>query len=815
VRDPPTGTVTFLFSDIEGSTRLLNELGERYADLLAEHHRRMRAAFVPRGGVEVDTQGDAFFVAFNRPRAAAESASAAQEALGEIGLRVRMGIHTGQPLLTETGYVGMDVHRAARIMSAGHGGQVIVSNETQLLVNSDIGLTDLGLHRLKDLTEPQRLWQLGDGEFPPLKTLYQTNLPVQPTPLVGREAELAEVLRLLQDARLVTLTGAGGSGKTRLALQAAAEVVEDYKDGVWWVSLAALRDPELVEPTIAQTVGAKDRLAEHLRTQETLLLIDNLEQVVDAAPRLAALLAEAPHLRVLVTSRERLAVAAEREYALPTMIATEAVALFSVRAQQVKPDFEPDDAVADICRRLDGLPLAIELAAARASVLTPEQILERLSQSLDLLTTGARDAPERHQTLRATIEWSFELLAEEERQLFARLAVFAGGCTLEAAEEVAGADVDTLQSLVEKSLLRFSGERYWMLETIREYASERLKASDVPEEQRRLHAEWFTNFVERELGHVGDETLQEPSIAVVADDLDNIRTALTWCWANDRDDLGLRLGASATLCWCRRGHFNDADAWLDQAAPRIPTAAPELQLDALKAAVMIEFWVHGDVEDANRYQERALALAEELDARRDFLWLTHARAITLWETGDFDTAIRLLERNLASYRELADRHGEALELHHLGEFHRDAGNHDRAAEFLGAAVAVYRGLSDRVEELSQTLHGLGDLALDRDDLKAAARFYRESLEIAQEPRGSTACLAGLATVLARQGRTRDAATLWGAVRGAEERLGFHSFEARFPRYERHLETLRGTREWTAGRDLALDDAVSLAQRYVN
>jgi class 3 adenylate cyclase len=260
----PTGTVTFLFTDIEGSTRLLDELGDRYAEVLAEHHRVMRGAFEAYGGVEVDTQGDSFFVAFARGSDAVSAAAAAQEALAAGPVKVRMGVHTGEPALTEEGYVGMDVHRAARVMAAGHGGQVLISSATRDLLDDRFRLRELGAHRLKDLSAPQHLFQLGDGDFPPLKTLHQTNLPVQPAPLVGREAELAVVLALVQESRLVTLTGAGGSGKTRLALQAAAELVDDFEDGVWWVSLAALRETELVEPTIAQVVGANDGVVDHL-----------------------------------------------------------------------------------------------------------------------------------------------------------------------------------------------------------------------------------------------------------------------------------------------------------------------------------------------------------------------------------------------------------------------------------------------------------------------------------------------------------------------------------------------------------------------
>ena len=369
-----------------------------------------------------------------------------------------MGVHTGTPHVGEEGYVGVDVHRAARIAACGHGGQVLVSASTASLVGTG-GLRDLGEHRLKDLSAPERIYQLGDGDFPPLKSLHRTNLPVPSTPFLGRERELREVQELVSraDVRLLTLTGPGGSGKTRLGLQAAADASERYPGGVFWVPLAPLRDPALVLETAGQAVGARDGLAEHIGDAAVLLLFDNFEHLTEAAADLAGLLGDCPRLDLLVTSREPLHVSGEQEYPVPTLAPEEGVDFFLARARAVKPDFEGDGAVEEICRRLDDLPLALELAAARVKALSPAQILERLEQRLPLLTGGARDAPERQRTLRATIEWSYDLLTDEEKYRFARLAVFRGGCTIEAAEEVVGASLDILQSLVDKSLLRHCG----------------------------------------------------------------------------------------------------------------------------------------------------------------------------------------------------------------------------------------------------------------------------------------------------------------------------------------------------------------------
>ena len=459
----PTGTVTFLFSDVEGSTRLLEELGsERYAAELYLHRERVRRAIAAHGGYEVGTEGDSFFIAFARASEALSAASEVQAALVGGPIRVRVGIHTGEPLLVSGNYVGLDVHKAARICAAAHGGQVLVSLATRELVPN--GLRELGEYRLKDLTAPERLFQFGAGDFPPLRTLRPTNLPVQPGPLFGRREELVELLALARRSRLVTLTGPGGSGKTRLALELTGELSDHYRDGAWWVSLAAVSDPGLVLPTIAQTLGARDGLREHLAGKRVLLLLDNLEQVLDAAPLIADLLGCLPDLSAIATSRERLAVSFEQEYPVPPLDETAAEELFVARARQLDPGFKPDQTVSELCGRLDRLPLALELASSRVKVMTTAQILSRIERRLDLLTAGRRDAPARQATMRAAIEWSFELLSEPEQALFRGLGVFAGSFELEAAQAVCSTDLDGLQSLTDKSLLRRGADgRFFLL----------------------------------------------------------------------------------------------------------------------------------------------------------------------------------------------------------------------------------------------------------------------------------------------------------------------------------------------------------------
>jgi predicted ATPase/class 3 adenylate cyclase len=528
----PAGTITLLFADIERSTALLQELGpERYGDALAEYRHVLREEVAAREGVEVGTEGDGFFAAFPSARQALAGAMAAQDALARSNLSVRMGLHTGEPLVVDRQYSGIDVHRAARIAAAGHGGQVLLSQTTLELLEDAVVVRSLGRHRLKDLGEPVELYQLGDTAFPPLRSLDSTNLPTQATPLIGRDRELAEAGRLLRAHRLVTLTGPGGSGKTRLALQLAADAVDDFPDRVVWVPLQSVRDAELVQPTVARALGRG--------TEDTLLVLDNFEQVLAAAPRVADLLAQFPKLRLLVTSREALRIGGEREYPVAPLHELEAVALFSERATAAKPDFVEDEAVVEICRRLDCLPLALELAAARVKALSTEQLLGRLDRRLPLLTGGPRDAPERQQTLRATIAWSYELLTADEQRAFARLAVFAGGCTLDAAEEVCETAFDTVAALIDKSLLYREDDRYYMLETIGEFALERLEEDGELDEVRRKHAE---HYLER--ARAVERLIRSPQAARAVDELErdhgNLRAALGWL-SDETSDQPLRL----------------------------------------------------------------------------------------------------------------------------------------------------------------------------------------------------------------------------------------------------------------------------------
>ena len=594
---PPSGTVTLLFSDIEGSTKLLQRTGDAYAELLAEHRRLLQEAFARHRGFEMDNEGDAFFVAFESANDAAAAAAEAQRALAEHNwpdggeIRVRIGLHTGEPRPVDGRYVGLDVHAGARIMSAGHGGQVLVSESTRALLDERFQLRDLGAHRLKDLPGTQQLYQLQvvgqPAEFPPLKTLDHrpTNLPLEPNAFIGRTRELKEAWSLLTraDARLLTLTGTGGTGKTRLALRIAAGAVEHFPNGVFFVSLAPVRDWEQVVPSIAQTLGLREQpgesvletLTEYLRDRRMLLLLDNFEQVLPAAPALSGLLATSPGLNLLVTSRTPVRLSGERTYTVPPLEQTESVNLFLERAQAVG-DFSITDAnaqdVAEICERLDGLPLAIELAAARVRALPPAALLRRLDDRLKLLTGGAHDLDERQRTLRATIEWSYDLLPDAERALFAQLGVFVGGCRPEAAEALCHAELDILdglQSLVENSLLRRKtdqdGEpRFWMLETIRDYACEVLEAEGDPEEAHRRHAEYFAEAAERL--DVESRTGDHAAILARLDaERGNLRAALDWARDQEDGELLVRLATALWGFWAARGYVTEGRVALEEA----------------------------------------------------------------------------------------------------------------------------------------------------------------------------------------------------------------------------------------------------------
>jgi predicted ATPase/class 3 adenylate cyclase len=747
----PSGTVTLVFTDVESSTRLLHDLGrEAYLGALDEQRRIVRAACALHDGYEVDTAGDGFFYAFASAGEAVLAVEEAMAALERSTIRIRVGIHTGAPGLDPPKYVGEEVHKAARIMGAGHGGQVLLSQATRGLVEGR-DVRDLGDQRLKDFDEPVRLFQLGAGEFPPLKTVSNTNLPVPASSFVGRERELAEVSSLLRNGggRLVTLAGPGGSGKTRLAIEAAAEVVGDYPDGVFWVGLAPLRDPALVVDTVGQALGTRAALAEQIGSRTLLVVLDNFEHLIDAATELSALMAACHNLRLLVTSRELLRLQGEVEYQVPPLAQTEAEELFCARSR-----LDRDDEIADLCRHLDDLPLAVELAAARTAVLSPAEIRDRLSQRLDLFK-GGRDADPRQQTLRATIEWSYELLGEPERELFARLSVFAGGCTFDAAEEIVGADVDTLQSLVDKSLVRRTGGRFWMLETIGELARERLANSDEAEDVGRRHAKWFLALAERAEPFL--KGAEQPAwLQRLEGDHDNLREALDWFFDHDEPALAARLAGTLWLFWYMHGHVTEARRWLRRAIDVCPDEPSEPRAKVLDGAGYLAN-EQGDREEAIGLIEASLSDAKEVGAISAAA-IAAAHSCAVLNLSDPRAAVAVGEEAVALARRAGDDYVLAVALNNLAGTSTSLGESERATAYFEESLMLRRRIGD-VSRIALSLCNVASMAFLRNDIDRAVALWGEALEIATsigDKRHICFAHSGLAWVAYREGRWEEA-----------------------------------------------------------
>jgi predicted ATPase/class 3 adenylate cyclase len=814
----PSGTVTFLFTDIEGSTRLLRERGDAYADLLAEHRRLIRKACTRHGGVEVDTQGDAFFVAFPKAADAVNAALAAQESLAAGEIRVRMGIHTGEPVVTDGDYVGMDVHRAARIAASAHGGQVVVSETTRRLLEAGTSVRDLGEHRLKDLTSAERLFQIGEGDFPPLRSLDTTNLPVVSTPLVGREQELEELIAGLSNGtRLITVTGPGGTGKTRLALQVAAELVGTFSDGVFWVPLAGLTDPELLASEVAQTVGAPDDLMGFLRGRELLLLLDNFEHLLDAAPLVSSILATSDRVRALVTSRAPLRLGGEREYRLEPLPPKQAAALFAARARAVGREVASDDAtVEEICRRLDGLPLAIELAAARTRLLAPDRLLERLDSALAILTGGARDAPERQRTLRATIEWSYDLLDTSARELFARLSVFSGTFPLEAAEEVCGAELDDLAALVDYSLLKPIGDdRFYMLETIGEYSLEKLRAGSEEDELRRRHATFFSALAEDAYRHRFSAEVEWS--ARLDGDHDDLRAALDWLSDNDLDG-ALQLAGGLGWFWLSRGLVVEGCSRLSA------TLAASNTTGRVRARAVMSYGAllarSGDAAAGIAELDAAVAMWRELGDLDELATALDSLGWPLvYNTADNARSLEAFEQALELRRQLGDEAGATRALVGIAQVLVAMGETARAEAI--SSDLLERAAGDlRTEHFAY--HFLADCALIRGEPEEAGARYRQSLRAAL-PLGdvveTSLEVQGVAMAEAGIGNARLAILLAASVEALWESLGVSVSVAFWDALlERYLAPARASlgEDYedvrAEGRALAFEDAVALGLR---
>jgi predicted ATPase/class 3 adenylate cyclase len=776
----PSGTVAFLFTDVEGSTALWERDRAAMATAIEHHFALLREATAAQDGVLFKTIGDAIQAAFPTVPKAVTAAIDAQIALrradwGDLGhLRVRMAIHAGEGTPRDGDYLSPALNRLSRVLATGYGEQILLTDTARTLATTlpvGYALQDLGQHRLRDLLEAERIFQLcGPGlpaEFPSLKGLDRqpNNLPAQPTALIGREDELAALREMLAtpDARLITLTGPGGTGKTRLALQAAAESLDAFPDGVWFVPLASISDPALVPEAIATALGVRQapgeqvlsRLTEHLRSRQTLLVLDNLEQVLDAAPMIGQLIDEAPRIVILATSREPLRLRAERELPIPPLplpsltprlspeqaLASPAVRLFVERAQAVKPGFALElsnlaDVVA-ISRRLDGLPLAIELAAARVRILTPSTLLARLDQRMAILTGGARDLPARQQTLRATIAWSYDLLDPTERALFARLGVFAGGCSLETAEAICGAAggleiglFDGIASLVQKSLLRQEegpgGEaRFTMFQTIQEFARERLNELPEAPALRQAHADAFLALAEVA---DGDDSADEVELLNRLEaDHANLRQAISFYEQQGDAGLGqrVRLAVHLAYFWWLRGHFSEGRGILERALATpgdIPSADRAAALSG--AAFLAE--AQGDLERAQALHEEGLSLYEKLGDLKGVAGALGGLGTIARQRGDLDTARSRHQDALEAWRRAGDAAGAAGALLDLGLTRQLEGDYAGAEPELLEGLDLFRQAGDLSGE-AHALNRLGFLAMAMGNLPTAIERFSESL----------------------------------------------------------------------------------------
>ncbi len=776
--------MTLLFTDVEGSTRLLGELGEaRYADALNDHRRVLRQAIAEHAGIEVDTQGDAIFAAFPTAMGAAAAARRAQGVFASGPIRVRMGIHTGTPLRTAEGYVGVDLHRAARIAAAGHGGQVLISSTTRtILEESGTAMLDLGEHRLKDLAGTQRLFQLGDQPFPLLRSLSPSTVPEAPGIFVGRDAELRELGEVLRDpaVRLLTLVGPGGIGKTRLALRAAAEAAGSFPDGRWWVPLASTTEVGEAVRAIGQELGLgadapPDAIASHLATRRALVLIDNSEHLLpDLAEALATLMPQAGGSTLLVTSREPLGLAAERLMRVPVMTQTDAEDLLLSRAIALGVTVAPSQALSTLAERLDRLPLALSLAASRLPVLSVDQILERLSQRLDLFA-GARDADPRQRTLRATIEWSHDLLTEAERTLFRRLSVFAGGCTLEAAETVCDAHLDTLQALVDRSLVERSdvvggAHRFGMLDTIQQFAGEQLTASGEEAMLRSRHADWIRDLAER----VDEQLLagepEEQWVRLLEPEIDNLRAAVAYGFGTGDAALVRAIAVALPLFWVMRGRAAEGRSWIERALELDP-AEDNVRRRLLSGLAMLAYMA-GDYATATVAADDAAALATQLGPSIDRTAQLRTQIAAAMAHNDYAIAEPLYEELLEVAR--ADGNGvrtSACRIN-LAYIANRTGRHERAEALMLENLPFVRSRGQARCEAT-TLVTLAETNTYLDRPAMSVDYAVAAAEVA--PRAADAALLvedlrWYAAAACRLGEAETAAIILGACEAAEAEL---------------------------------------------
>jgi len=848
----PTGTVTFLFTDIEGSTKLAQQHRDQWESLRARHHAILQQAMQAHDGHVFQTIGDAFCVAFHTAADALKAAVDAQsllqqEAWSPAPVKVRMGIHTGTAQASSGddhagGYQGYAaLARVQRLMSAGHGGQVLVSLAAEELLHDelpeDVTLRDMGARRLKDLVRPEHIYQLVisnlPAEFPPLKTLdaYRHNLPIQLTSFIGREQEMKRIEQSIGEHRLVTLTGVGGTGKTRLALQVAADLIDRFPDGVWVAELASVSDPDLIPQAILNTLGVHEQqgrtvlqvLTDYFRERKLLLVLDNCEHLIQASAKLAdTFLHQAHSMKILATSREALGVDGEAIWHVPSLSVPdvhhlpdlerltqyEAVRLFIERALLVQPDFAVTSAnappVTQICVRLDGIPLAIELAASRVRSLNVDQIARRLDDRFRLLTGGSRTALERHQTLRATIDWSYNLLSDEERTALRRLSAFMGGCTLAAAEAVCdNAEIlDLLTQLADKSLVVVDHEhgdetRYALLETIRQYALEKLIESGESEAIRRRHAEFFTTWVGQMAMELRAGPTQLERFEQLEPEQSNVGAALEWSLGGADSELGLRLVGAIWYFWWRAGHWAEWERWLTLAPAHMALVSEATRAETLVALCGMELYVKRHTEEAGRHGRAALELHRRLGDPRNIAWAifwlntTGSRGL-LGMDDEYAQALSLTEEALTLLRQAGDLAGIAQALTNLSIYAYNHGDHERSKAAGQESLEIAIKIGDQLREHIQ-YGNLGEIAMNEGDYEAAVTLFKRSLVWAGRHGNSTMVLSGLAN-LARacslRGGPERTARLFGAGEALSENLGVQLQPSEVSEYDRSAALVR-------------------------
>jgi len=873
----PTGTVTFLFTDIEGSTKLARGHPETWEPARARHHDILRGAIESNDGFIFQIIGDAFCAAFHTAGDALMAAYDAQQELqnepwGETTIRVRMGIHTGEAEAQDNEYTGyLTLSLVQRLMSAGHGGQVLVSGATENLVRGqllkEIDLAEMGKHNFKDVLQAVHVFQIIAPdlakEFPPLRTLdsLPNNLPTQLTSFVGRDKELADVKKLLHDAHMLTLIGPGGTGKTRLSIQAASELLDQYPDGVWLVELAPILDPLLVPQITAIAIGLRDKpqrpvidmLFDYLHEKKMLLILDNCEHLVDACARMTdRVLHTAPNVRILASSQEALGIGGEVTYRVPSLglpdinqlpsveslSQYEGVKLFIDRATSAISTFTVTNqnapALAQICNRLDGIPLAIELAAAKVRVLSLDQIAKRLDDRFRLLTGGSRTALERHQTLRAAIDWSYNLLPPMEQVLFRRLSIFVDGWTLEAAESVCSDESDSsvlhsddilnlLEQLINKSLVICeevqNESRYRMLETMRQYANENLVQSDL---LRAQHAAYFLILAET-IEPFLEKSEQASWLDKLEREHNNLRAALRWAREKGQMELGLRLASALCLFWFMRGHLSEGLAQIREflsLSERIVNATTRNK--ALDHAGMLARY-QGDLNHAYELIAEGLSLRRKLGERHGIADSLSNLGFVVLHQGDFTQARQLYSEALSINRELDNQQGIADSLSHLALMACYEGDYESAQTMDKSSLAIWRGLGDQ-QGIAWALHRLGYVKLHQGEYTTARDLFKESLAVSNNVGfkwGIATAAEGLASVAASLGQAACAILLAGGTSALRQAIGSPLSTVDQAELERLLEPARkllgeeaAAVIWSEGLGLKIERLVAEAQEVI-